>query len=146
MHEEITGRSEDVTIYLPFYISRRFIQSHKEWTFLYGNDYYRKGCLGQAWEFAQEENTIAIPTCNKLCPSSSTKYWQDGMYDTVIPYFEFAFADAVKRGKPIIPCRKIGEGCSRLKEMSPNLFRYMHKQLDEIKYSSIQYTQDITKL
>ena len=132
-------RNDIVYINVPYYIQQSFVHNHQELTFLYGNDYANKGCLGQVVNFIGEANAISIPTCNKLCPSSNNKYWQDSMYDDVVSKMEEQFMKALATNKPIIPCRKIGEGCSQLCIVAPKIFYYMKKRIDEIKYKHIKW-------
>lgn len=140
MHTSFSFETDDLKyITVPYYIPQSFVHAHKELTFLYGNDYHNKGCLGQVVNFAGEDNAISIPTCNKLCPSSGNKYWQDAMLIEVIAYMEEQFQKAIDANKPIIPCRKIGEGCSQLHIMAPKIFAYMKHRIETIQYPYIRW-------
>lgn len=120
-------------IIIPRYISRKFIQSHSSWTFLYGHDYLRKGCLGQSWEFYDEPNTFPIFTAYKWCANPS--YFSDSQ-DSFEKVDE-SFA-AIPTTQPIIPCPKLGEGCSRLREFAPRLLQHIKNKLQVIAYPYIE--------
>jgi len=122
-------------IIVPRFITRKFIQLHPEWIFLYGHDLAGKGTFGQAWEAHNEPNTYPIPTCYKMCKNSM--YFQDSQYEEITGYLIFAFVHLPK-DKPIIPFPKIGEGYSRMKELAPKCFKYMKQELDKIKYPNIK--------
>ena len=117
-------------IKLPIRISRKFVTEHPDWIFIYGNDYFQKGCLGQAWEFANEPNTFRVPTLYKYC--ANPVFFTDSNFDE----WSWKIAESVEKlpryDKPIIVVRKIGEGCSRMKELSPRLFQYMNEVLQNI--------------
>jgi hypothetical protein len=124
-------------IIIPVNISRTFIQNHPSWIFLYGNDLQDKGCLGQPWSCLGEPNCYSIPTARKLCFSSTDKFWREGHF----PLFQDVLAQAIARipkGKPVIPLRKIGEGCSRLRESSVSCYDLLIAELSKIKYPNIK--------
>ena len=106
---------------LPYRIYRRYVQQHPEIIFLYGHDYYGRGCLGQCWEVHGEPNSYAIPT-----------HFQDALYLEWIPRITERLLAIPHDGRPIIKLRRIGEGCSRMKELAPNMFKWLHHELDKI--------------
>lgn len=116
------------TIVIPFKISRKYIQAHPDYIFLYGHDELRRGCLGQAWDFYNEANTFFIPTLYKYC--ANPVYYQDlgAHFESV----DFAFSLIPADGRAIIPCRKIGRGCARMNELSPKLLEYIENRLKRI--------------
>lgn len=118
-------------ILVPRYISRKFIQSHPEWIFLYGSDEAERGAFGQMWEAYDEPNTIPIYTCVKMCRSSG--YYQDSMADRIRKVNTNQIQKALQTGKPIIPFPKIGEGYSRMKEFAPRTFSWLRKEIDKIQ-------------
>lgn len=122
-------------IVIPHKLTRRFIASNKQWIFLFSYDAAQKGILGQAWFAFGEPNAYPIFTCRKLCPSSLNRYYQD--LDEYKEVVEQCIKNIPSDERPIIPFPKIGEGCSRLKEFSPNLYEYLHKRINEIKYPNI---------
>lgn len=114
---------------IPAHISRSFIESHREIIFLYGNDYYGRGCLGQAWSFFGEANTFPIPTLIKYCSAASFFYDNNPEF---YKYIDEAIAKVPRDGRPIIACRRIGMGCSRMFELAPKLYAYMTTELNKI--------------
>jgi hypothetical protein len=126
-------------IEIPFIIGRRFIQLHPEWIFLYGNDLYNKGCLGQAWFAFGEPNAFRVPTCRKICNNASAKFYFNEHLDEYIEALDKELALIPKDGRPIIPFRKMGEGCSRLKELGPKCYEYLQRKLTEICYPNYKY-------
>lgn len=114
-------------IIIPYKIFRSYVQKHPEMIFLYGHDYLRRGCLGQAWELYNEPNTYAVPTLYKYC--ANAVFFQDCCYDTHVQQISSFLLKIPNDGRPVIPCRKIGEGCSRMKEFAPKLFAWLQKQL-----------------
>lgn len=123
-------------IIIPVRITREFVTARKDLHFLYGQDYLQRGCLGQAWQIANEPNTWPIFTMIKYC--SAKVFFSDDNYDLHKSYIDQCF-DAIDLMRPIIPCPKIGMGCSRLFEICPKLFTYLHMRLDSIKYPNIVY-------
>jgi hypothetical protein len=122
-------------IIIPRFISRKFIQAHRELIFLYGYDKQHKGIFGQAFECHNEENTYPIYTCWKMCATS--RYFQDSQYENLIKILDDCVAK-IPRDKPIIPLPKIGEGFSRMNEHAPKTFLYMRKLIDSIKYTNLK--------
>lgn len=120
-------------IVLPLKINRSFVKEHNEWNFLYGWDFLGRGALGQAYSFHGEYNAFPVPTMYKYC--SNSVYWQD------IEEGKKAISDALKlvpSDKPIIPCRKMGLGCSRLRELNYRLYDYMMAEIKNMAYPNIR--------
>lgn len=130
-------------IVIPYHISRTFVQEHREFIFLYANDAARKGMLGQAWIGVGQENCFPISTVGKLCPSHR-EYFNDLYFDRLKIVIDQDIANVPEDGRPIIPFLKIGEGCSRMKELAPQLFHYMTWQINNIKYPEIKYDYGYT--
>ena len=123
-------------ITIPRIITREYVQRHPDWIFVYGNDSHNHGALGQAWFAQGEPNTFPIYTCRKLCSSASNKYWSDN--DEEHWKIVQDALDKIPQDKgPIIPFRKIGEGCSRMQDFAPRIFRFMREYLDRIQYPNI---------
>ena len=123
-------------IIIPVFITRKFIQEHRDYIFLFGHDVQGKGCFGQSWESFGEPNSFPIPTCWKMCRNSM--YFSDTQYDEVKKLIDEAISRIPKEKSPIIPFPKIGMGHSRMMEFSPKTFSYMRKEIDEIKYLNIK--------
>ena len=117
-------------IKLPIRISRKFVTEHPDWIFIYGNDYFQKGCLGQAWEFANEPNTFRVPTLYKYC--ANPVFFTDSNFDEWSYRIKCEIDVINVLDKPKIVVRKIGEGCSRMKELAPRLFEYMTNRLKQV--------------
>lgn len=120
-------------IIIPRYISRVFIQAHREWNFVYGADYYGKSILGQAWEAGGEPNAYPIPTLLKFCANPT--YFQDA--DIAIQYMK-EFMNRVPLDKPIVPFPKIGLGKSRFKEFCPKGYEFLRNWLFREQYLNIK--------
>lgn len=127
---------EESMLHIPRRIYREYITAHRELTFVYGQDYERKGTFGQAWSAAGEPNTYPISTCRKMCRNS--RYWTDGEFNNVCSIISSDIAN-VPLNKPIIIFPKIGEGGSRMKELAPRLYQYMISELKKIQYKNIIY-------
>lgn len=124
-------------ILIPFRISKTFIAEHKEYIFLYGRDIARRGMLGQDWFCVGEPNCFAISTVGKLCPSIR-KYFSDSKFNAYKRILDKDFGKIPLDGRPIIPFRKIGEGCSRMNTEAPLLFAYMTDRINQIKHPEIE--------
>lgn len=130
--------SDYPVIKIPHHISRTFIQQHPEYIFLYAGDVKDKSILGQAWAAKGAPNAFAIPTLYKYCTSSAV-YFTDSRRSEWTEYIDNAFSLIPNWDKPIIPFPKIGRGCSRLQELGPKVYEYIHKRINEIKYPNIEY-------
>lgn len=130
-------------ITIPWRITREYIQAHPELFFLYGNDYYNKGCLGQSWFANNEPNTQRIPTSIKMC--ANPDLFTDFFYDQGKTWIDAAINKATLLAhkyedntfKPIIPFPKIGCGHSRMRELAPKLWSYMNEEINKIAYPNI---------
>ena len=127
-------------IVLPRYVQRGFVLKHPEWVFLHGHDYMDKGFFGQS-EIAHEENVVAIPVCYKFCHSSSNRFFSDGEFVLYSGYMDAAFRQAVQiaNGRPILPLRRMGQGCSRMQEFCPKLYQHLQMRLREVSYPVIEW-------
>ena len=127
-------------ITIPRIVTRKFIQEHSDWIFLYGADYFRKGALGQMWHCHGEPNAYPLTTCHKLCPSSSSKYWNDSWelgWEALQKDMDMIVYHPVN-GKLVIPLRKIGEGASRMIDMAPKMYKFMKDFIDLVAYKNIR--------
>jgi len=123
-------------IVIPIKCHRVFIQQHKEWIFLYSNDYFNKGCEGMAWQFVGEENAFMLPSCYKMC--ANQRHFHDGRFEHAKLCMDEWF-NKIPQNKIIIPMPKMGLGCSRLKELAPKCYEYYKSLIDKIKYKNIRY-------
>lgn len=126
-------------IEIPYKISRAFIHIHPEWIFLYGNDLYNKGCLGQAWFASGESNAFKVTTCRRICNNSSAKFFFNDHLEEYKEILARDWSNIPFDDRPIIPFPKIGQGCSNLKEGAPLLFKYLQECLSKIVYPNFIY-------
>ncbi len=120
---------EQRRIIVPLHISREFIQTHRQWNFIYSADYLLRGALGQMWAAHNEPNTFPVPTLYKYC--SNPVFFQDHLEQEEMIN---EFLNKIPKDKPLIVFPKIGLGHSRMKEFSPRLFTGLHRSLKEIEY------------
>ena len=125
-----------IPIIIPHRVLRSFVVNHREWIFLYSNDYFQQGAEGMAWYFQGEPNAFSIPTCYKMCLSQ--RHFYDHSFDNIKNYLDAAFAVIPTDGRPIIPMPKMGLGCSRMKELAPKCYDYMMSKINAIKYPNIK--------
>lgn len=123
-------------ICIPAHISRSFVQAHPQYNFVYASDIRRIRTEGQPSEFIGEPNAYPVPTLEKYCPSQKI-YFNDNelIHLNIIE----EWVSKIPLDKPIIPCLKIGRGCSQLYVIAPRLFSYLTKRIDNIKYNNIKY-------
>lgn len=129
-----------VTIEIPRWISRSFIQSHrKDLTFIYGDDLNGQHYMGQASHCKGEPNCYPIPTKRLCCMDPDRAFFDDQRFELLWkPAIDKAF-DAIPREKPIIPLPKIGQGDAQLPVRAPKVFAYITKRINEIAYPYIQF-------
>ena len=123
-------------IIIPRMIYRPFVLEHPNWIFLYGDTMYKTGMLGQPFHLCGESNTYPIPTCVKHCRSN--RYFSDGQFDEYSIVIDRAIFAVPEDGRPVIPLRRMGEGCSRLSELCPKLFAHLKSRLKIIAYPNIK--------
>lgn len=122
-----------IIIHIP--ITRVFVCSRKDLYFLYGHDYAGRGFAGQAWQLHNEPNTWPIYTMLKYC--SAKNFFSDDINEHWGMVLESL--KRVPLDRPIIPCPKIGCGCSRMFELAPKLYAAMVNYIDKLKYPNIKY-------
>jgi hypothetical protein len=124
-------------ICIPSHISQTFVRQHEDYTFVYGYDVRKLGMEGQPWVFVGEPNAFPVPVLVRYCPSSKT-FFNDAEYNIYKAIID-DWISVIPLNKPVIPCPKIGMGCSRLNEIAPILFSYLTKKIDAIKYPNIRW-------
>lgn len=87
-----------------------------------------KGGFSQSIPCYGEPNCFPIPTLYKYC--ANPVYWQDNGYS--IECIDL-FMNRIPLDKPIIPFRKIGQGCSRMQELAPKTFAHMISRIQRIE-------------
>lgn len=126
------------TLQVPQHISRTFIQQHPAWIFVYSYDVVGKGFFGQCNAAHGEENAYPVPTIYKWCPSAKILF-QDSRRDEQWQYIRAALDKIPRDGRPIIPFRRIGLGCSRMQEFAPRMWQDLQTELKAISYSPIEW-------
>lgn len=127
------------TIEIPYWISRQFIQKHKELTFIYGDDLTGRAYLGQAAHCFGETNCYAIPTKRRMCMNERDAFFNDEGFELLWkPVIDIAIS-RIPRSSPIIPFPRIGQGDAQLPVRSPKTFRYLTEQINLLAYPAIQW-------
>ena len=126
-------------IELPRIITNGFVTLHPELIFLYGYDVMGKSMFGQP-QILGHENTFPIPVMYKFC-NSGARYFTDSDSDCR-RHIDTAFSKLPSDGRAIIPLRRMGEGCSRLKELAPLLHKYLYERLNQISSKEIKWRYD----
>lgn len=123
---------------VPHKISRSFIQQHPDWIFVYSFDVVGKSFFGQANAAHGEPNAYPVPVLYKYCASGRVCF-EDSRSDEQWPYVQKAL-DSIPLDKgPIIPFRRMGLGCGRMKEFAPKMYKKMWEELDKIAYKNIEW-------
>lgn len=117
---------------LPHHISRTFIMQHREWIFVYSQDYHAKGCFGQAWSAHGEPNAFPVPVLLKVCLSQTDRWFSDNFYDEQKKLIDEKIAAIPRDGRPIFPFRSIGKGHSEMHTRAPKLYKYLMDELGKI--------------
>lgn len=126
---------ETKQIVLPRIITNGFCVARPQYIFLYGYDVQDKSWGGQSLIHGNK-NTFPIPVMYKFC-NSGARYFTDAD-SSCIGYIDLAFS-RLPLHTIIIPLRKMGEGCSRLKELAPRTFAYLQKELKAVAYPNIKW-------
>jgi hypothetical protein len=111
-------------LYIKSY-TRRYIQAHPDWLFVFGDNFARAGLGGQAKEARGEPNAIGIAT-KKLPDMGPGAFLSDKDYDA---WFAAArptinrLYEAARVGRTIIwPLDGIGTGLARLESKAPMIW------------------------
>ncbi len=114
-------------------ITRSFIQSHRSWLFIYGDNLIHRGYGGQAKECRGESNTIGIPT--KRFPSMSPlAFFSDEDFESITITMDHALFDVnLSSYEKIIVLPHIGEGRAQLPQCAPFIYKYLVKMLNKLK-------------
>lgn len=118
-------------------IFRTFVQAHPEFIFIYGQDYTNKGCLGQAWQMANEPNSFPVCTLLKVCNSQSDKYLYDDQFESNAEKICERIQFIPRDNRPIIYAQRLGRGHSQLYQRAPRTYAFLIKALKEIQYTNI---------
>ncbi len=111
-------------LYIKAY-TRRYIQAHPDWLFVFGDNLARSGLGGQAKEARGEPNAIGIAT-KKLPNMTPGAFLSDSDYDAWFAVERLTIGslyDAARAGRTIIwPLDGIGTGLARLEQKAPNIW------------------------
>jgi hypothetical protein len=127
-------------IIIPHRITRKFIQAHPAWIFLYSDDLLATTYRGQSNAAAGEPNCFMVPVKIKCCDTYPQAYFQDNLFDliykeTIDKYLRLIPVDS----RSIVPFPKIGEGSisGPMRSVAPKCWQYLKSKLDSIKYNNI---------
>lgn len=114
------------------FITRKMVQDHPNWIFLFGDNLQARGFGGQAKEMRGEPNAIGIPT--KKEPSNFPwSFFTDDEYTKNCMAIDRAFFRIPKNPeKIIIPRAGIGTGLAQLQDTAPRTFEYLQSRLAEL--------------
>ena len=115
------------------HVTRSYIQAHRSWLFVYGDNLVRRGYGGQAKECRGEPNTLGIPT--KHYPSMEKKaFFTDEDYWVVRDVIENAILSVdFSEYEKIIVLPRIGEGRAQLSSHSQKIWEYVQDCLKRLK-------------
>ena len=113
-------------------ITRKFIQSHPDWLFIFGDNVLKTGYGGQAKECRNEPNTFGIPT--KFAPSMNERdFFTDDFFEAIkIIYddiFEYMAESKIDKYKNVVIFPRIGEGLAELPKRAPKIYAYLKEKL-----------------
>jgi hypothetical protein len=127
-----------VSIVLPARLSFEFVRERQDLIFVYSNDMHNRGMEGMAFFFVGNKNAFMVPTMKKMCKSATDKYFRDGQ-NWILELISRHISDIPRDGRPIIPVRGIGKGCSMLREYAPETFKFLWDKLNEISAKNIEW-------
>lgn len=114
------------------YITRAFVRSRPDWTFLFGDNLEEQGMGGQAYAMRGEPNALGIPT--KKAPSNADgSFFTDDYYGTNCDAIDKAFSKLPKAPAVIvIPAAGLGTGLAELDKRAPRTFEYLSMKLKNL--------------
>lgn len=110
--------------------TRKFIQSHPDWLFVFGDNFERRGLGGQAKEARGEPNAVGVPTKRKptmsddafLTDADFKEWWSVARPDLG------RIADALNDGQVVIwPLDGVGTGLGKLASKAPRIWHDLTK-------------------
>jgi hypothetical protein len=115
------------------FVTRRFVQEHRNWVFVFGDNMDESGYGGQAKSMRGEPNAIGIPT--KWRPATDeAAYFCDADLPRIKQKLDFALsrvAAAVASGEIVVlPEDGVGTGRAQLQTRAPSIFRYIQAKLN----------------
>lgn len=105
--------------------SRTYIQAHKDWIFVFGDNLKRTGYAGQAYEARGEMNAIGIAT-KKEPAMHPDAFFNNGSYSEWIeaerPAIEMLLTYSHAKRTIIWPLDGIGSGMAQLRARAPSIW------------------------
>ena len=122
-------------VMLKRHITRKFVQEHPNYIFVFGDNLIRKGRGGQAKEMRGEPNAVGIPT--KKAPSKrEDAYFTSrdlyGYRNAVIEDLRKIVYHLYKGGVVVFPRRPLGSGLAELERRAPFIYKFLLDFRDEI--------------
>lgn len=122
-------------VYTKKFITRKFMQEHPDWYFVFGDNLDRYGFGGQAKEMRGEPNAIGVATKAKASHNKDAYLHDDN------PYHDFEVLkdlekvqSKLKEGSVVVfPTDGIGTGLAKLEEKAPQLFEYIQNRIQTFK-------------
>lgn len=113
------------------YITRKFIQSHRNILFIFGDNDARKGFGGMAFQFRGELNSIGIRTKKYPGMNKEDFYIDDELDENKRKIDEDiqAIIERLLDFTSIYVPVGIGEGYAKLQESAPETYKYLKEQL-----------------
>lgn len=113
------------------YITRKIVQNHPDWIFLFGDNWEQKGTGGQAREMRGESNAIGIPT--KKAPSNHTlAFLNDDEFAENTTRIDNAIDLIPDLVTVVIPTQGIGTGLARMPRKAPITYQYLKARLRQL--------------
>ena len=115
------------------FITRSYIQAHRSWLFVFGDNLAHRGYGGQAKECRGEPNTLGIPT--KYYPSmENNAFFTDDDYQVVRSAIDCAITSIdFSDYKKVVILPHIGERRAQLPTSAPKIWDYVQIVLRKIK-------------
>jgi hypothetical protein len=117
-------------------IKREDLRNHRDWLFVFGDNFARHGLGGQAKECRGERNTVGIPT--KRTPGTDPE-----AYLTNADIAEWRLKSRIdfdlirivlSQGRTVVfPSAGIGTGLARLEQCAPAIWVELQMHLDKLK-------------
>lgn len=125
-------------IIVPAFIYRDYIQKHREYIFLYGNDINDFGRRGCAYQFSCEPNSYYIPVRFNVKSCRSEYFFSDYVFDRTKSLIDNAIR-RISKNNIYICSPHIGMGAAQLQTRAPLTLKYIQDELKKIVYPNIRW-------
>lgn len=125
------------------FITRKDIQAHPDWLYIFGDNDQRIGKGGQAKEIRGEPNSIGIRV-KKAPKTGKNVYYNDiEILDNILKItkdFKVVINHLINDGIVVIPKDGIGTGLAKLKDNAPKTLAFINMIIKELveKYGEIK--------